>query len=86
MPGHEWHKPITKFVLGREFEEVHRLMDLPVLALQARHRMFFHDPLSLLLMFGNDPEKLRAAYVHLLTDNIFSNKKMKNELKKLGLK
>lgn len=68
MPGRRVHEWLDKLVLGRAHPEVHRLMDSPSLVLGKRHRVLFHSPLELVLLFGDDPEKLAAALLHVWLD------------------
>lgn len=78
MPGHNVHKGADLAVLASDLAlmlgiakshgEVHEAMDFPVKLLKSGHRRFFHDDRSILLMFGNDPERLRSAYLHKLVD------------------
>lgn len=70
MPERRVHELDDLIFLGKKHPEVHKIMDLWSKHLGARHRKFFHDPISLIILFGNDPEKLTSAFIHLIHDEL----------------
>jgi len=58
--------------------------DLPAYILGKRHRMLLHDPLSALILFGDDPEKLSASLLHILVDLAAEDPKVKKLLESLA--
>ena len=69
MPSHAVHRWLDRLVLGKAYPEVHRLMDAPAFVIKGRrHRELFHDPVQLVLLFGDDPEKLASALLHVWLD------------------
>lgn len=73
MPSHDIHELIDEIFLGKRHPEVHKIMDLPALFVKKHHRRYFHDPLSILILFGNDAEKLSSAVLHILMDELVSD-------------
>lgn len=59
-------------MLGRAYPSVDRIIDGPYKVLGNRHRAYFHDPLSLLAMFGGNRKRLEAALLHLMVDEVAS--------------
>lgn len=85
MPDHRTHRIFERMILGKEFPDVDKTMDA-LAELGPRHRdLPPHDPMSL-MMFANDPEKLRAAYLHYIVDKFDSemNKQFNKALKRRG--
>jgi len=81
MPSHKVHRLIDRLVLGKEYDFVHKLMDLPALVLGEKHRVLFHDPATALLIAvaTGDAKAGAACLLHQITDKIFT------EAKKRGL-
>lgn len=52
---------------------VDEVMDWPVKFFGKGHRRYLHDPLSMMILFGNDPIKLQDAALHKLVDTAFTN-------------
>jgi hypothetical protein len=78
MPSRRLHKRIEKTFLGREFDMVNRVKDSMWPILGKRHRRFFHDPLTnvvLGLVFG--PKAAVAGFLHDFTDKAFRRKRTK---------
>ena len=74
MPSHRIHKKVNKMLLGKEHEDVNKLLDFPYAFLGPKHRVVLHDkktPFIVLALTG-DIEKALAAYIHIKTDEIFS--------------
>ena len=59
-------------------------MDFPAIFLGARHRVLFHDPASVLILFGNDPEKLMSALLHIALDEAFTSMKIRKIKRRRG--
>ena len=60
-------------------------MDGPYKVLGNKHRAYFHDPLSLLTLFGSNQRTLEAALLHLLVDETASaNRAAKAAFEMLG--
>ena len=83
MPSHKVHRAICKLILGKAHPDVDKIMDLPALILHKDHRRYFHDPLSVFILFGKNPEKFRAALLHILVDHIGSDPKVKKLLESI---
>jgi len=73
MPSHKIHRAVSRMVLGKAHDSVNKVMDWPYKILGKRHRIVFHDPLSIVALFGNDKAKLEAAALHLLVDKACEN-------------
>ena len=58
-------------------------MDWPYKVLGKKHRILFHDPLSVLAMFPNDPERQSAALLHIALDKACENSKVEKILELL---
>jgi len=82
MPSHDIHKIVNKALLGKEYEDVNRWCDEPYRWLGRKHRILRHDPLSITLKYHNDPERLAAAFLHVLTDEVYSEEVRKRRKKK----
>lgn len=68
MPKHKIHREVSKFILGKGYEDVHTTMDLPALFKSKGHRRFLHDPASGIILYGGDPERLKAYMLHVALD------------------
>ncbi len=75
MPERRIHSWITRLLLGRGYDEVHRTLDYPSLFLGPRHRRLFHDSMDAVmigyLIGGLDGAV--AAMLHILIDEICSS-------------
>jgi hypothetical protein len=59
---------VDELVLGKSYDDVHKLMD-SLGDLGPRHRkMPPHTLESVILLFGSNPEKLKSAILHLALD------------------
>jgi len=80
MPSRQVHNLINKLILGKSYDEVNRLIDLPYLWLKGKHRKYFHDikttPLAIALI-TKDPMAGIASIIHIAADNTFKFKKRK---------
>ena len=72
MPSHPIHKVFKKIILKKQDMTVDEIMGFPASFAGKGHRKYLHDPLSLVVLFGNDPEKLREAILHKLVDEAFT--------------
>ena len=75
MPDHTIHHDFKKAVFGTDDMTVDQIMDRPVRVLGKKHRVLFHDPLSVLLMFQTPQQRAEAA-LHILVDHAFSNPRL----------
>ena len=75
MPSRKVHNLLAKILLGKDYDEVNKLKDLPSLLLGPSHRVVFHDPLSNVLIgyLYDDPKALLAAVLHDIVDKAFTN-------------
>ena len=46
------------------------------------HRKLLHDPISVAFLWGNDPEKLASALLHIAVDEIDTQLKKSQKTKK----
>ena len=84
MPSHDVHLWCDRIFLGKEFRDVHAILDFPAIFLGAKHRILFHDPASVLILFGNDPERLMSALLHIAIDEAFTNMKIRKIKRRRG--
>ena len=75
MPNRKVHNLLAKILLGKDYDEVNKLKDLPSIFLGPSHRTLFHDPLADVLIgyLYDDPKALLAAVLHDVVDKAFSN-------------
>ena len=83
MTSHRVHRAISRLLLGESHDDVNKLMDLPAKIMGKRHRLIFHDPLSAFILFGGNPEKFKAALLHILVDELSKDPKVKKILESL---
>jgi len=74
---------VSKLLLGSSHDEVNKIMDLPARLVGKGHRAFLHDPLSAFILFGDDPEKFKAALLHILVDEVSKDPRVKKVLESL---
>ena len=71
-PSRRVHKWLTKKVLGKDYDTVHSMIDLPFHWLGRSHRKLFHSPLEAMLIGAwvtkGDPRGAVAGLLHVLTD------------------
>jgi len=77
MPSHKVHRAIEKLILKKSHDDVHRIMDAPARILGKKHRLFLHDPISCFLLFNDNPEKINAALLHVLVDELSKDRATK---------
>jgi len=89
MPSRKIHKLVDKIVFGRSFEEVHKIKDSMSSILGYKHRVYFHDKLSALVLASMSDNPLQvylASILHDVLDKLErvskSSKKRKSTLKK----
>ena len=76
---HREHRLIDKLLLGREFRDVHVWMDEPYRWLGRKHRVLRHDPITLMIKYYDDPERLTSGLLHIIADRVGSKvKRRKN--------
>lgn len=79
MPSHSVHRENTRKRLGKDYSEIHKLIDNPFLMpfLRSKHRVIFHDAITPFLLANilarNDPageglEIILAAISHYIDD------------------
>ena len=73
MARHRVHRAISRMLLGHAHDDVNKIMDAPYKRLGKRHRILFHDPLSVLALFPNDSERQSAALLHIAVDKACVN-------------
>jgi hypothetical protein len=80
---------VSRLLLGRPFDEVHRAMDKPAKHLGAKHGTLYHDPISaslLAALSSKDGLAIPAAILHALADEACSrNKALRKLLETLKL-
>ena len=80
MPSRKVHNAINRLILGKSYDDVNRLIDLPWLWLRGRHRKYFHDikttPIMIALL-KRDPRAGLAAAAHIIVDKTFKGSKLK---------
>lgn len=76
MPSWRLHRLVDKIVLGREYPEVHRALDLPYLWLGPKHRILFHDPITATMMGYAiaGPRGALSALLHITLDRELSSR------------
>ena len=74
MPSHKIHRAVSRMVLSKPHDDVNKMLDAPYRELGRKHRMLFHDPLSVLALFPNDRERQVAALLHVATDKACENR------------
>ena len=74
MPSRRVHKKMSKILSGKNCELTHKIMDYPARFLGKKHRTFFHDPFSIILIgyLTNGLEGIYSGFLHLATDRICS--------------
>jgi len=59
--------------LGEACDDVNTTLDAPYRILGKKHRVLFPDPLSVMVLFGNDEKRLEVALLHLAVDRACEN-------------
>jgi len=83
IPSRKVHNILNKLILGKSYDDVNRLIDLPYLWLRGKHRKYFHDPKTtpfLIAMLKRDPKAGIATFLHIATDEWAKDKKRKKLL------
>jgi len=71
MPSHYEHKRIDRLLTGREYPEVHKLLDIAHPFLGPHHRQVGHDQEAVAIAFllsGGDLGALVSAEAHIIVD------------------
>jgi hypothetical protein len=71
MPSRKIHNLVNKLILGKSYDEVNRLVDLPYLWLRGKHRKYFHDMKTIpacITILEKDPKAGLAAAIHIWLD------------------
>jgi len=82
MPSRYIHKKISKILTGKSCESTHMLIDYPVKFLGKKHRVLFHDPLSVVAIgyLTNGLEGIYSGFLHVSVDRICSKYRIVNKL------
>ena len=76
MPGHRVHRYADRKLFGKVYYQVHVKMDLPWIVLGNKHRVLFHDWLSVVAIakecYPFDKNAQKAAVFHILLDRLGS--------------
>jgi len=77
LPNRKAHNFITKLLLGKDYNWIHELKDLPARSLGYKHRCALHDHETalLLLLVTRDPNAYFASILHDVLDKICSDYK-----------
>lgn len=77
MPERRIHNYTTKLLLGKTFDEVHRVLDGPVKFLGRKHRVLYHEPAEAALIGYEIAgfEGALAALLHVTVDELCSREK-----------
>jgi len=72
MPSREIHEIFDEMFIGKKMSKVHKIIDSPSVFLGKRHRIFFHDPLSAMIIGGlvGGRDGIVSAILHLMADNM----------------
>ena len=83
LPNRKAHNFITKLLLGKDYNWVHALKDLPAGSLGFKHRCALHDHETALLLFliTKDPKVYFASILHDVLDKVCSDLKKKRKNK-----
>ena len=77
MPSRRIHRLTSRLLLGRAFDQVHKLLDGPVKHLGRKHRLLYHDPLQAAVI-GYACEGIEgtvAALIHTTIDKLYKEDK-----------
>lgn len=83
LARHRVHRAISRMLLGNAHNDVNKIMDAPYKMLGKKHRILFHDPLSVLALFPNDRERQSAALLHIAVDKACENRFVEKMLEAL---
>jgi len=85
MPSHKIHRMISKLVLGKDYRKLHKYLDMPFLVFGKRHRILFHDLLTVAMLQKVDPKLGAAAALHILLDSLERKGRMRKRWLKRAL-
>jgi len=80
MPDRKIHLLFDKLILGEEHPEVHKFKDAPAKLLGPKHRIYFHDHTTNLLlgvMYG--PKAFLSGELHDMLDKHYTQQKRKTQ-------
>jgi hypothetical protein len=86
VPERGVHNYTSRLLLGKSFDEVHRVLDAPVKFLGSKHRVLYHEPVEAALIGFEIAgfEGALAALMHVTVDELCSrDKRMKNLIKRV---
>jgi hypothetical protein len=76
VPGWRVHEYVDKTFFGRSYRKIHHRMDSAFVVLRRGHRVWFHDPLSAVVIgqecYPDDPNAVYAALAHIQFDELCS--------------
>ncbi|MEM5852803.1 MAG: hypothetical protein QXG39_01375 [Candidatus Aenigmatarchaeota archaeon] len=74
MPTRNIHKKISKIVTGNYCEKTNIVIDYPVKLFGKKHRKFFHDPISVVMigLMCDGIDGTISGILHVVTDNYCS--------------
>ena len=78
---HKQHRTIDKVFLGKEYPGVHRFIDRPYRVYGRRHRAFFHDLDTVLLLSALDPRYGLSCLLHIIADRVDTYNKKRGRRK-----
>ena len=85
MPGRRVHKFVSRLLLGKSYNVVHREIDRPYLVFGRKHRQLYHTPLEAFYVGSSaslDPGAGVAGVLHVWADRRCSKEKwFKDSLK-----
>jgi hypothetical protein len=78
MPSRYKHKKLSKILVGYSCERTHKIIDYPVRFLGKKHRIFFHDPTSALIIgfLSDGLNGSISALAHIALDEAYSKNKL----------
>ena len=86
MPSRRVHRYVSRLLLGKSFDKVHRVIDAPYGLLGKKHRVLLHDPISA-AMIGSTASRDRyaafAALTHVAVDVMCSRNRTLREILEL---
>jgi hypothetical protein len=77
LPSHRIHRMVERALLGREYPDVHRILDLPAYFVGKSHRRYLHDPLTAYLV-GYALHGHRgglASLLHIIVDRVYGDRR-----------
>jgi hypothetical protein len=76
IPSHLVHAYLDRLYFGKVYWKVHRLMDSAYPYFRGKHRIFWHDQQSAIVIavnsYPNDQNAIKSALLHIQTDDACS--------------